>query len=151
MNFFFLEVNTRLQVEHGVTEEVTGIDLVEWMIRQAAGEKLELQCPAPRGASIEVRVYAEDPARQFRPSSGLITHVQFPADVRVDTWIGDGTEVSALYDPLLAKIIAVGGEPRRGAGEAEGGAGPHGDRRHRDQFGLSPPAHRGIPCSRTAA
>jgi urea carboxylase len=106
--FYFLEVNTRLQVEHGVTEEVTGIDLVEWMIRLAAGEKLKLEAPEARGASIQVRVYAEDPARQFRPSSGLITHACFAPDVRVDTWIADGTDVTPLYDPLLAKIIAVG-------------------------------------------
>jgi urea carboxylase len=108
--FYFLEVNTRLQVEHGVTEEVTGVDLVEWMLRQAAGEKFALRAPPPRGASIQVRVYAEDPARQFRPSSGLITHARFPADVRVETWIADGTEVTPLYDPLLAKIIAVGAD-----------------------------------------
>src|ERR1700733_4426763 len=106
--FYFLEVNTRLQVEHGVTEEVLGIDLVEWMLRQAAGEAFALQPPPSRGASIQVRVYAEDPARQFRPSSGLITQVRFPADARVETWIGDGTEVTPLYDPLLAKIITVG-------------------------------------------
>jgi urea carboxylase len=110
--FYFLEVNTRLQVEHGVTEEVTGVDLVEWMIRQAAGETFALRVPrqrvAPMGASMEVRLYAEDPARQFRPSSGLITQAQFSANARVETWVGDGTEVSALYDPLLAKIITAG-------------------------------------------
>jgi urea carboxylase len=106
--FYFLEVNTRLQVEHGVTEEVLGIDLVEWMIRQAAGRTFALRAPEPRGASIEVRVYAEDPARQFRPSSGLVTQARFPADARIETWIGDGTLVTPLYDPLLAKIITVG-------------------------------------------
>ena len=106
--FYFLEVNTRLQVEHGVTEEVFGIDLVEWMVRQAAGERFALQAPVPRGASIQARVYAEDPARQFRPSSGLVTQARFPPAARVETWIGDGTEVTPLYDPLLAKIITVG-------------------------------------------
>ncbi|WP_017774958.1 urea carboxylase [Paraburkholderia kururiensis] len=114
--FYFLEVNTRLQVEHGVTEEVTGVDLVEWMIRQAEGTLAPLATlaqavtatQAPRGASIQVRVYAEDPNRHFQPGSGTLTHVAFPADVRVDTWVDAGTEVSAFYDPLLAKIIATG-------------------------------------------
>lgn len=106
--FYFLEVNTRLQVEHGVTEEVTGVDLVEWMIRQSAGDGFEMRAPAPRGASIEVRLYAEDPARSFRPSTGLITHARFAQDARVETWVGAGTEISPLYDPLLAKIITVG-------------------------------------------
>jgi urea carboxylase len=108
--FYFLEVNTRLQVEHGVTEEVLGIDLVEWMLRQAAGEPVALRAPAVRGAAIQARVYAEDPARQFRPSAGLVTQARFPATVRVETWIADGTEVTPLYDPLLAKIIATGAD-----------------------------------------
>ena len=78
--FYFLEVNTRLQVEHGVTEEVTGVDLVEWMVRQAAGSlpPLESSTVQPRGASIQVRLYAEDPARNFQPCSGLLTEVVFP-------------------------------------------------------------------------
>jgi urea carboxylase len=115
--FYFLEVNTRLQVEHGVTEEVLGIDLVEWMLRQAAGERLELAPPAPRGASIQVRVYAEDPAREFRPAAGLVTQARFPVDARVDTWIADGTEITPLYDPLLAKIITVGEDRREALGK----------------------------------
>jgi urea carboxylase len=108
--FYFLEVNTRLQVEHGVTEAVTGVDLVEWMIGQAEGTlaPLDTLVQAPRGASIQVRVYAEDPNKQFQPSSGQLTHVAFAPDVRVDTWVEAGTEVSAFYDPLLAKIIATG-------------------------------------------
>jgi len=106
--FYFLEVNTRLQVEHGVTEAVTGIDLVEWMIRLAAGERFALRAPTPRGASIQVRLYAEDPARQYLPSSGVLTEVRFPTDARVDTWVEDGTLVTPFYDPLLAKLITVG-------------------------------------------
>jgi urea carboxylase len=107
--YYFLEVNTRLQVEHGVTEQVTGIDLVEWMVRGAAGDFSFLQAPdAPaRGASIQVRLYAEDPGQDYRPSSGTLTNVAFPADARVDTWVADGSEVSAHYDPLLAKLIVT--------------------------------------------
>jgi urea carboxylase len=108
--FYFLEVNTRLQVEHGVTELVMGVDLVEWMIKTAAGEPpnlAEFRGRQPNGHSIQVRVYAEDPSRDFKPSSGLLTEVTFPF-VRVDTWIDRGTEVSAFYDPLLAKIIVHG-------------------------------------------
>jgi urea carboxylase len=107
--FFFLEVNTRLQVEHGVTEQTTGVDLVEWMVRQAAGESgvLDRWSGRRRGASIEARLYAEDPAQGFRPSSGTLTEVVFPDDARVDHWIGAGSEISALYDPMLAKIIVT--------------------------------------------
>ena len=106
--YYFLEVNTRLQVEHGVTEQVTGVDLVEWMIRVAAGEIEVLQNyrHQPQGHAIQVRLYAEDPARNFRPSSGLLTEVVLPADIRVDTWVRSGTEVSAYYDPMLAKLIS---------------------------------------------
>jgi urea carboxylase len=106
--FYFLEVNTRLQVEHGVTEEVSGIDLVEWMLRVAAGEAPDLSSYryAPRGHAVQVRLYAEDPAHNFRPSSGLLSHVEWPRDARVDHWIETGTEVSAHYDPMLAKLIA---------------------------------------------
>jgi urea carboxylase len=112
--FYFLEVNTRLQVEHGVTEEVTGIDLVEWMVRQAAGEPLPEAIPESTGASIQVRVYAEDPARDFRPSSGVLTKVSWPKDTRIETWVESGSEVSPYYDPMIAKIIVKG----RDRGEA---------------------------------
>ncbi len=107
---FFLEVNTRLQVEHGVTEEVTGVDLVEWMIRGAAGDFDFLSPWRPRpdgGASIQVRLYAEDPGQDFRPSAGQLTEVVFPPGVRVETWVGDGAEVSTHYDPMLAKLIVA--------------------------------------------
>ena len=108
--FYFLEVNTRLQVEHGVTEEVNGVDLVEWMVRQAAGEMppLDQASIKPSGASIQVRLYAEDPGRDFRPSSGLLTHVAWPKDTRIETWVESGSEVSPFYDPMLAKIIVTG-------------------------------------------
>jgi len=108
--FYFLEVNTRLQVEHGVTEEVLGVDLVEWMVRQAARElKLPAQADIkPKGASIQVRLYAEDPGQDFRPSSGLLTHVGWPRETRVETWVASGTEVTPFYDPMLAKIITKG-------------------------------------------
>ena len=98
--FFFLEVNTRLQVEHGVTEQITGVDLVEWMIRAAAGdlEFLDGWREEAFGASIQARIYAEDPDQDFRPSSGVLSQVRFPSEVRVETWVTDGSEVSAWYD-----------------------------------------------------
>ncbi len=114
--FYFLEVNTRLQVEHPVTECVTGLDLVECMLKVAAGDAIDwarLQ-QAPQGASIEVRIYAEDPLKNFQPSPGVLTHVGFPDDVRVDGWIDTGTEVSAFYDPMVAKLI-VHAETREAA------------------------------------
>jgi urea carboxylase len=106
--FYFLEVNTRLQVEHGITEAVTGLDLVEWMIRIAAGEPLPLQQHQIqlRGHAVQVRLYAEDPAANFRPSSGVLTFVALPSDVRVDTWIRTGAVVPSHYDPMLGKIIS---------------------------------------------
>ena len=107
--FYFLEVNTRLQVEHGVTEEVTGIDLVEWMVKEAAGElpPISQDMIKPAGASIQVRLYAEDPARDFRPSAGLLTQVSWPENARVETWVESGTEVSPYYDPMVAKVIVT--------------------------------------------
>lgn len=107
-DFFFLEVNTRLQVEHGVTEEIHNIDLVEWMIRQAAGEWELPDHISPQGHSIQVRLYAEDPNKDFQPSTGLLTGVDFAPGLRVETWIERGTEVTAYYDPMLAKLIATG-------------------------------------------
>ncbi len=108
-DFFFLEVNTRLQVEHGITEQVTGVDLVEWMVRGAAGDLAFLDGfeAKPVGASIQVRLYAEDPAQDYRPSSGRLVGVSFPEGPRVDSWIAAGTEVSSWYDPMLAKLIVT--------------------------------------------
>jgi len=107
--FYFLEVNTRLQVEHAITESVTGIDLVEWMLLTANGTAPDLsQAVIPQGVALEVRIYAENALRNFSPSPGILTEVSFPPDVRVDGWIETGTEVSAHYDPLLAKLIVHG-------------------------------------------
>ena len=109
--FYFLEVNTRLQVEHGVTEEVWGVDLVSWMIQLAAGELSDLSerraSLAPNGHAIQVRVYAEDPMQDFRPSAGLLSEVCWPKaeGLRIDHWIESGIEVPALFDPMLAKVI----------------------------------------------
>ncbi len=109
--FYFLEVNTRLQVEHGVTEEVWGVDLVAWMVQQAAGELADLQALksalAPRGHAIQVRVYAEDPSQDFRPCAGLLSQVRWPQaqGLRIDHWIESGIEVPSLFDPMLAKVI----------------------------------------------
>jgi len=105
--FYFLEVNTRLQVEHGVTEEVTGVDLVAWMVRLAAGERqfVDDYQHRPCGHAIQVRLYAEDPGNNFQPAAGLLTHADFPAGVRCDTWVARGVTVSPYYDPMLAKLI----------------------------------------------
>jgi propionyl-CoA carboxylase alpha chain len=112
-NFYFLEMNTRLQVEHPVTEKITGLDLVEWMIRIAAGEKLSFtQDDIPlQGWSIEARIYAEDPLRNFLPSSGRLTRYRPPTQddtLRVDTGVAEGGEISIHYDPMIAKVISFG-------------------------------------------
>ncbi len=112
-NFYFLEMNTRLQVEHPVTELITGQDLVEHMIRVAYGEKLSLAQDDVqlKGWALETRVYAEDPFRNFLPSIGRLVHYHAPAEsdtVRVDTGIEEGGEVSMFYDPMIAKLITYG-------------------------------------------
>jgi len=110
--YFFLEVNTRLQVEHGVTEQVTGLDLVEMMIHEAAGElpPIESLRVEPKGWSIEARVYAEDPAKNFQPAPGKLSEVRFPnaEQARIETWVENGTEITPFYDPMIAKIIVTG-------------------------------------------
>jgi len=112
-NFYFLEMNTRLQVEHPVTELITGIDLVEWMIRIANGEHLTIKQDDVKinGWAMESRVYAEDPFRNFLPSIGRLTKLQPPEEsafVRVDTGVYEGSEISMYYDPMIAKLITYG-------------------------------------------
>ena len=106
--FFFMEMNTRLQVEHPVTEAITGIDLVEWQLRIAAGEPLPKFADelTMTGHAVEARIYAEDPAHDFLPATGKLVHFHFPDDgIRVDTGFREGDEITSHYDPLLAKII----------------------------------------------
>ncbi|WEI17664.1 urea carboxylase [Acinetobacter proteolyticus] len=106
--FYFLEVNTRLQVEHGVTEQVYGVDLVEWMVTLASGDwQAPQQIAPPKGHSIQVRLYAEDPIKNFQPSAGLLTSVKFDPQSRVETWVETGSNVSSFYDPMIAKIIVT--------------------------------------------
>lgn len=114
--FHFMEMNTRLQVEHPVTELITGIDLVDWQIRVARGEALPLAQSDihARGHAIEVRLYAEDPARDFLPQTGRISHLAWPQAVRIDSGVREGDEISRFYDPMIAKI-ATHGENRQQA------------------------------------
>jgi acetyl/propionyl-CoA carboxylase alpha subunit len=105
-DFYFLELNGRIQVEHPVTEAVTGIDLVQWQLRIARGEALDIR-PELRGAAVEVRLYAEDP-RTFLPQAGRIERLRLPTSVRVDTGVTEGDEVGTSYDPMIAKLIASG-------------------------------------------
>ena len=113
--FYFLEVNTRLQVEHGVTEQVFNVDLVEWMIKLAANELESLEVLSarlrPSGHAIQARVYAEDPNKDFQPCAGLLSEVNFPdkENLRIDHWLETGIEVPSLFDPMLAKVIVTAG------------------------------------------
>jgi acetyl/propionyl-CoA carboxylase alpha subunit len=104
-DFFFLELNARIQVEHPVTELVTGFDLVEQQLRIASGERLEVETREPRGHAVEVRLYAEDP-RTFLPRTGTITRLRLPEGIRVDQGVEEGDEIRVAYDPLIAKLIA---------------------------------------------
>ena len=126
-SFYFLEVNTRLQVEHGVTEQVTGVDLVEWMVRLAADDSSFLKgfSAQPQGASIQVRVYAEDPAKGFQPCAGRLSEVVWPTSARVETWVESGSEVTPYYDPMLAKIIADGADRAEAIRNLTCGARPY--------------------------
>ena len=105
-DFYFLELNGRIQVEHPVTEAVTGVDLVDWQLRIADGEQLVLR-PGLRGHAVEVRLYAEDP-RSFLPQAGRIERLILPTSVRVDAGVAEGDEISTSYDPMIAKLIAAG-------------------------------------------
>ncbi len=106
--FYFLEVNTRLQVEHGVTEQVFSVDLVEWMVTLGSGDWTPPTAQLDsKGHSIQVRLYAEDPIKNFQPSAGLLTHVEFDANARNETWVETGSNVSSFYDPMIAKIIVT--------------------------------------------
>jgi propionyl-CoA carboxylase alpha chain len=125
--FYFLEMNTRLQVEHPVTEETTGLDLVELQLAVADGGRLDAEPPAAHGFSIEARLYAEDPARDWQPQAGLVHRIDVPAartefttlgartGIRLDSGIVDGSEVSIHYDPMLAKVISYAPTRRQSA------------------------------------
>jgi propionyl-CoA carboxylase alpha chain len=145
-DFFFLEMNTRLQVEHPVTEETTGLDLVELQLDVASGGKLPAEPPAARGHSIEARLYAEDPAKNWQPQAGAVHRFDVPGartqfgaldrpGVRVDSGIVDGSSVSVFYDPMLAKVISYAPTRRQAAGilaDALARTRLHGIRTNRD-------------------
>jgi 3-methylcrotonyl-CoA carboxylase alpha subunit len=123
--FYFMEMNTRLQVEHPVTELITGIDLVEWQLRIAQGARLPLgqQEIVPHGSAMEARLYAEDPAHAYLPSVGRITHLHWPdagPGLRLDIGVDAGDEVSTFYDPMLGKIIAWGDSRSEATGRLRG-------------------------------
>ncbi|MFZ3581309.1 acetyl/propionyl/methylcrotonyl-CoA carboxylase subunit alpha [Loktanella sp. DJP18] len=110
--FWFMEMNTRLQVEHPVTEAITGVDLVEWQLRVASGEPLPMSQDqlAIRGHAIEARLYAEDVPAGFLPATGTLAHLAFPADARIDSGVETGSEISPWYDPMIAKVTVHGAD-----------------------------------------
>lgn len=120
---WFMEMNTRLQVEHPVTEEITGVDLVEWQLRVASGEALPKRQDelSINGWAMEARLYAENPATGFLPSIGTLDHLAFPEDLRVDTGVTEGGEVSPFYDPMIAKLIASGSNRDEASAELRNG------------------------------
>lgn len=134
-DFFFLEMNTRLQVEHPVTEETTGLDLVELQLHVADGGRLDPEPPPSHGHAIEARLYAEDPAKNWQPQAGTVHHFQVPEHVRLDTGIVDGSVVSVFYDPMIAKVISYAQTRRQAAGvlaDALARTRIHGVRTNRD-------------------
>jgi acetyl/propionyl-CoA carboxylase alpha subunit len=134
-DFFFLEMNTRLQVEHPVTEETTGLDLVELQLHVADGGRLDPEPPPSRGYSVEARLYAEDPAKDWQPQAGTVHRFDVPGNVRVDSGIVDGSMVSVFYDPMLAKVISYAPARRQAAGmlaDALARTRIHGVRTNRD-------------------
>ncbi len=156
--FYFLEVNTRLQVEHGVTEQVWGVDLVRWMVQLAAGEMPPLNTLDlnPHGHAIQARLYAEDPGKDFQPSPGLLTRVDFPvADgLRIDTWVEAGCEIAPYFDPMIAKLIRwapTREQARLGLHQALSDSQLYGVETNRDylrQILLAPPFASGRPWTR---
>jgi acetyl/propionyl-CoA carboxylase alpha subunit len=134
-SFFFLEMNTRLQVEHPVTEETTGLDLVELQLYVADGGRLDAEPPPSHGHSIEARLYAEDPAKEWQPQAGTVHRFDVPGHVRVDSGIADGSTVSVFYDPMIAKVISYAPARRQAAGvlaDALARTRIHGVRTNRD-------------------
>jgi pyruvate carboxylase subunit A/propionyl-CoA carboxylase alpha chain len=134
-DFFFLEMNTRLQVEHPVTEETTGLDLVELQLQVADGGRLDPEPPPSRGYSIEARLYAEDPAKGWQPQAGTVHHFDVPTNVRLDTGVVDGSVVSVFYDPMIAKVISYAPNRRQASAVLAGALARtriHGVRTNRD-------------------